>query len=351
MSSQVLVVAFASVYGGGELYLRRLLAVLSSRGGRVDALVATLALAEGLRGDGHAVTRYRADGVHYLTACARLLARLVRRRYDRVILNGHVSLRFAWVAVLVPTVHIAHMDLRGELASGSRIRRLLVLAACSLPQRTVSISPRAHAFLVRRRLLRAKTSYVHIPNWPDDRFLRWARNTASRPASGSTRVLFVGELVPRKGLGDLLDACSGLREVELVVAGTGPERLRYQARSAGAAVRFLGFVDDPLPLYLDADVFVLPSYSEGLPTVLLEAMLMGVPCVCSDLPTYVGLVSPGVNALTFAAGDVATLRSLLVRLARDPVLRRNIGRGGHISATQYLRAHDSPRKTADFILA
>jgi glycosyltransferase involved in cell wall biosynthesis len=110
-------------------------------------------------------------------------------------------------------------------------------------------------------------------------------------AAGDAMVLFVGNLLPVKAVDVLLAACSRVvregRQLQLVVIGDGPLRRHLESMAdqlgLGGRVRFLGSVPhDSLPRWFQAaDLFVLPSRSEGVPTVLLEASACGLPWVAS----------------------------------------------------------------------
>lgn len=116
-----------------------------------------------------------------------------------------------------------------------------------------------------------------------------ARARLGLDASGPPVVLFVGNLVPVKAVDVLLAAAELLQKagtpIRLVLVGAGPLRapLEKQAASAGLAVQFVGSVPQTdLPdWYRAADLFVLPSHSEGVPNVLLEASACGTPWVAS----------------------------------------------------------------------
>ena len=118
-----------------------------------------------------------------------------------------------------------------------------------------------------------------------------ARRRVGLPAEGDPVLLYVGRLSPEKGVDVLIDACSILaregRRFQCHIIGTGPLAGPLQARidrlGLGERVRLLG----PRPQaelpdwYRAADVFVLPSHSEGVPNVLLEAAACGLPCVAT----------------------------------------------------------------------
>jgi glycosyltransferase involved in cell wall biosynthesis len=130
-------------------------------------------------------------------------------------------------------------------------------------------------------------------------------------------VLFAGRLSAEKGIPELVAATEDLN---LVVAGDGP--LRHLVPDA------LGFVphDELERLYARAAVVVLPSYREGLPLCVLEAMAHGRPVVASAVGGIPELVEDGVTGYLVEPGDVAGLRAALEKLLADPALRRRMGR-------------------------
>ena len=146
-------------------------------------------------------------------------------------------------------------------------------------------------------------------------------------------VLFVGRLVPYKGVDVLLDAMAGLNAVALIV-GEGPQRtsLEAQADRLGVTnrVRFLGAVTDQelAALYRACDVFVLPSVTrqEAFGVVQLEAMAAGKPVVSTDLGTGVGWVNRhGETGYVVPPRDSRALEQAIRGLLDDPDLRRSMG--------------------------
>ena len=165
-----------------------------------------------------------------------------------------------------------------------------------------------------------------------------ARSAAREMAAGPEAdllVLFVGRLVPEKGVEVLLDAWGKAAlgpGARLALAGEGPLAPVVSRSRAGA--RLLGRVaDTDLPaLYAAADVLVLPSvrtatFTEPWGLVVNEAMLQRTPVIASDAVGAAagGLVREGHTGLTFPAGDGAALASRLAALAASPDLRARLG--------------------------
>jgi glycosyltransferase involved in cell wall biosynthesis len=116
----------------------------------------------------------------------------------------------------------------------------------------------------------------------------------------------------------------------LLLVGDGPERTALQVLAGeldlGQSVTFCGVQPDVLPYLHAADLFVLPSVSEGLSNALLEAMASGLPCIVSDIGGNVDLIADGENGLLFESGNINQLTDMLLRLLRNDIGRREFGR-------------------------
>jgi rhamnosyl/mannosyltransferase len=158
-----------------------------------------------------------------------------------------------------------------------------------------------------------------------------ARAEAMRTRYGSPLALFVGRLVPYKGVDVLIDAVAGL-PFTTVVVGEGPARPALEARAAACSARiaFAGEVDNDTlaALYTACDVFVLPSITraEAFGMVQLEAMACGKPVISTNLQSGVPWVNRhGETGLVVEPGNAAALRDGIVRLIEDEDLRRRLG--------------------------
>lgn len=149
--------------------------------------------------------------------------------------------------------------------------------------------------------------------------------------SGPFTLLYVGRLIPRKGLEHLLEAfrlcvASGREPMRLLLAGDGSERARLERLVAqldlAGAVTFLGAVGrERLPLvYEEADVFVLPALEEALSNAALEAMACGLPVLTTD--TGVAEVV-GAGGSVIPAGDARAIARQLERYRDDRTSRRS----------------------------
>jgi colanic acid/amylovoran biosynthesis glycosyltransferase len=182
--------------------------------------------------------------------------------------------------------------------------------------------------------------------WPKLRLVRSGidpREYAGRPAAGvpdrrGLHVLNVGRLVPLKNQAILIPAIAELRRrgvpARLTIVGDGPERETLMAlvRDSELAdhVALVGNVGQHHigAHYASADVFCLPSLSEGLPVVLLEAMAMELPIVATRVAGVPELIAHGENGLLVDPGDHEALIAALEDLASNAARRAEMGREG-----------------------
>jgi glycosyltransferase involved in cell wall biosynthesis len=150
-----------------------------------------------------------------------------------------------------------------------------------------------------------------------------------------TRVLLsVGRLSREKGHADLIRAFPRIRELvgdsplRLVLVGEGPERSRIEelcrVLNLTDLVILAGQQDDINPYYGIADVFLLPSHSEGCPNVLLEAMAAGVPVVASAVGGIPEVATNGRDAILVKKHDVAGFASATAELLKNRELRDHL---------------------------
>ncbi|MCX7624698.1 MAG: glycosyltransferase family 4 protein [Candidatus Sumerlaeaceae bacterium] len=149
---------------------------------------------------------------------------------------------------------------------------------------------------------------------------------------------FVGRLVREKGILELVRAMAKLSKedarVRLLVVGdvltsdydAGKEAFLKEAQELGISERicYAGMVDDTRPYLAVMDVFCLPSYREGMPVSLLEAMAMERPCVATNIRGCREEIIDGVSGLLVPPGDADALAAVISQLIREPALARKL---------------------------
>lgn len=159
-----------------------------------------------------------------------------------------------------------------------------------------------------------------------------------RPAPTDHRpsLLFFGEIARHKGVLELARAFAQVADqlpgLRLVYAGTGravAETRELTARlGLGERAEFTGWLESERKraVLAGATIFVLPSFVEGMPMALLEAMSWGLPVIATPVGGVPEIVTDEVDGLLVPAGDVAALAAAIARLMREPRLRERLGR-------------------------
>ncbi len=151
-------------------------------------------------------------------------------------------------------------------------------------------------------------------------------------------VLFVGNLIPRKGLFFLIESAKKIvkqqPDIKFLIAGEGPLKnplaRSIQEENLTDNFKFLGRVDEKLLplLYNSSDVFVLPSIQEGQGIVLLEAQASGKPVIAFDIGGVKEVVRNGETGLLVKLGDSDALTDALMELVENKALREIMGASG-----------------------
>jgi glycosyltransferase involved in cell wall biosynthesis len=158
------------------------------------------------------------------------------------------------------------------------------------------------------------------------------------------RLLSVSRLERGKGIHILLEATRQLASrgipVELCCVGSGPERASLESITAegNLSVRFTGnvpFGERLHALYRTADIFILPTFHEGLPYVILEAMAQSVPIVSTTVGGIPHLLQNGVDAILVAPGDAAALAQAIESLIKNPTEARQMSEAAFHKAANY----------------
>lgn len=203
------------------------------------------------------------------------------------------------------------------------------------------------AFLRRAALKRLSlpeaTPIEVIPNFVDtDRF----RPTGGDPPqkTGPRVLVHSSNFRPLKRIDDVVHIFAGVRQAlpaRLVLVGDGPERPRIEALVAELGlsphVQFLGMQLDVVAALQAADVFLLPSSTEGFGLAALEALSCGVPVVASRVGGIPEVVDEGETGFLCPPGDVPEMTAAVLRLLRDPALHRRMSEKARLTVVKEWR--------------
>lgn len=256
----------------------------------------------------------------------------------------------AWIAGVPVRIYHVHGS---PFVTAHGLRRVLLMAcevvACSLATRVICVSRSLRELMVRHRLCSPRKSAVLLNgsiNGVDaqSRFnprRAGVERTATRFRFGippeAVVIGFVGRMVRDKGLVELLYAWKALREeypnAHMLLVGPFepqdpvPLQIRQELCS-DLRVHLVGLDWNTPPLYAAMDIVVLPSYREGLPSVMLEAGAMELPVVATSVAGCVDVVIDGETGILVPPRDVLALANALRRYLEDPKLRHKHGKAG-----------------------
>ncbi|NHC35709.1 glycosyltransferase family 4 protein [Scytonema millei] len=223
------------------------------------------------------------------------------------------------------------------------IRRLMV----KLADACITNSHAGKAYLVD--ILNAKDSRVFVQPYeiPDTKTLAIQENIELDNSQLQRPVfLFVGHIIPRKGLQILLEACKilhqqGYREYTLQVVGNGSQQEELekfaQEYHLTDCIQWVGRVDYNLisAYFRNADVFVLPTLEDTWGVVVLEAMLLGKPVLCSTGAGTSELIVNGENGYVFDPNQPEKLAELMRQFIDRPTAIENMGKKSQQIMSQY----------------
>lgn len=268
------------------------------------------------------------------------------RRHRVTVAHSHeftMAVYGAWASWRAGIPHVITMH--GGRYYAARLRRRLALrAAIARSARTAAVSVPLARDMSRDLWIRP-SRILTIPNGV--RHVRPERVALRDELSlgpGDRLLVSVGNLYPVKGHRHLIDALARLAErhpqLHLAIAGRGELEgaLAARARDHGlqGRVHLLGLRSDIPALLAAADVFVLPSLSEGLPLALLEAMFAGCPIVASDVGEVSVALAEGRAGILVEPGHPAALAAAIHGLLIDPDRARVLGESaGARAATEY----------------
>lgn len=335
----------STFFGGPERQMLGLAAALAS-----DHTTSFLSFSEGgrcepflnaVRDGGFVGACVAADTPHFLRAIRAIAERLNDWKADVLLCHGYkadllgrAAARRARVPVLAVSRGWTHESLKVrlyEMLDRAHLRLLDGVIAVSDGQaekvRRAGV-PNERVAVIRNA---ARPASFARSSWPGRTMLH-----ACFLSPGERIVVSAGRLSPEKGFHVLIEAaqevCANDPGVRFVVFGEGAQRSDLERRIAAAGLdeRFAlpGFRDDLDSLLPNADLFVLPSFTEGLPNVVLEASAAGVPVVATAVGGTPEVVIAGETGLLVSPGDARGLSSAMQQLLADGELRRRYGNAG-----------------------
>ncbi|MCK4261446.1 MAG: glycosyltransferase family 4 protein [Halanaerobiales bacterium] len=210
-----------------------------------------------------------------------------------------------------------------------------------MAQNTLTFATKGELF---ERLSRvANACHEYIPSLISRTTINIREDTCT---NSIVNILFVGRLVYSKGVQDLIHAVAklsmGNRKIRITIVGTGPMDKELKTivgmLKLSDSVHFVGhipFGENLFQVYRTGDIFVLPTYTEGLPKVLFEAFAFGIPIIATKVGGIPSVISHEENGILINPGSPTQIASATKRIITDSSLRRKIVSNGYAWITKH----------------
>ncbi len=256
--------------------------------------------------------------------------RLVHHFHAKPLILGTAAARSTRGTLVVNTVTgLGHAFIEGGLPRHmAAIGYRLVLPSADA---TIFLNRDDRDLFLRHRWVKPERSRLIVGSGVDI-----GRFNPTRDSDGRRVVLMIGRLLWQKGVGEYVAAAEAVRakhpEVIFRLAGEWDpahpdavsERAIRDAENRGT-IEFVGYVPDVGTLFAGTSVFVLPSYREGVPRVLLEAAACGIPSVAFDVPGSREVIIDGETGLLVSERSGTALAGAILRLVEDQPLCERLG--------------------------
>jgi glycosyltransferase involved in cell wall biosynthesis len=235
----------------------------------------------------------------------------------------------------------------------SPLRLALRRAMVKIADACISNSTAGEAYLTKVLNAPKDKTFAHPYEVPSGRALQGGAIALTRSVP---TFLFVGSLTPRKGVHLLLQACvllkqRGVEHYRLIVVGEGAQQDELQKFSQenglSDRVQWIGRVEyHQLGQYFQqSDVFILPTLEDTWGVVVLEAMVLGKPVICSQWAGAAELIHDSINGYRFNPQEPTQLAEIMTRLIQQPHLAVEMG----IAAYEHMKQY-SPEAAAQFLV-
>lgn len=278
--------------------------------------------------------------IGYILISIKLANELIRRRVDLVHIttSGRLAVfRDLGIVLLckffgVPVVYHIHFGRIPEIAGGGTLEWRIISLVVSFVRVVVAIDKATEEAV---KIYLPNINIQLIPNCIDIQKL-----PSSLRGKGSARTaIFIGWIVPTKGIEELMAAWSDLKPEgwRLKIIGPGdPQYLRQLLkRYESTNVDFLGELphDEAMAMLAVSDLFILPSYSEGFPNAVLEAMALGTAIVATEVGAVDEMLSGGCGIL-IKPRDIPSLKSAIRMTCSNSDLRTAMGERARVRAKE-----------------
>lgn len=275
----------------------------------------------------------------------------------QIVSSASVSLLKDWILVKIASrkkiktiVHF-HFGRIPDLYASNNWEWKLLCRVIRLSDQTLVIDQTSYTTLEKAGF----TNIGLLPNPLSDKILEQIRNHPPSPFPKERQLLFTGQMLPAKGIFELVEACKEIPDIRLKMVGTLPKGIKEQllAKSCRASgeewLEIAGEKEHPevIEEMLSASLFVLPTYTEGFPNVILESMACGCPIIASAvgaIPEMLDIHSSEPSGICVPPKEVKPLKEAILKLLEDKDLAFRYGRNAQRRVDQEYRMSSIWRK-------
>jgi len=261
--------------------------------------------------------------------------RILHTHLLRSDLYGGLAGKLAGLPIILSTKH----NMNSYTAQGKLIHSFLFRLSSYFPTHIIAVSEALKSYFISMIHVKREKIFLIHNGIPIDKFSsEFNIHTADKLNSSNTsfKVGFLGRLVREKGLAYLLHAFHQLNakdNLTLFIVGEGPQKtfLQKLCRKLEITdnVQFLGYRTDIEHILSLLDLVVLPSISEGLPMVLLEALSAAKPVIATRVGGIPEIIKHGKTGILIPPRDAAAISQAIMQIIQNPTLARTLARNGH----------------------
>jgi len=229
-------------------------------------------------------------------------------------------------------LHIHATNFYKFYCNGNFISKILIIKTLMMADNIIILSPRQKKLFMK---FVPEDKLSVIPNVTNFKIFQ-DRSHNRLSESNIIKVIFIGgEEAKRKGIYDIIKAIQIVNEnyrqnvlfTFLGRCNINELRTICKNKKIDNFIKFLGYVEETekIKVLKSSDIFILPSYAEGLPIAMLEAMAAGLPVISTHVGSIPDVIKEGVNGYLIKPGDYYALADRILKLAKDSKLRQKIG--------------------------
>jgi len=331
---KILFINLAPVYGGAEIYLKNLINELIIQEHEIFLAVSKLPVFfQSVNLDKKKIIEVEFKYQYFPIIARKLNKLIVKEKIDIVFFNGHRSIYLApLITKHVKKICVRHTTTDINFGIKKAISNLLGEISLRFMNRVIVIS-KYHKFDLTKNKICNKEKIEVIYNGIDVNFFKTSSKKNDRK---ELRIIQIGRLERAKGQLDTLIVFKKIYEtnknIKLLLVGEGSSKIEIQEKiqkyNLNDAVEMLGFRSDIKELLNDSDIFLLPSYFEGLPLSILEAMSMGIPTLSTKVGGISEIISDGENGFLIEPGNLRDFELKLLELIKNLELREKFSQVG-----------------------